>query len=678
MPSRAAARYPTVTAVLLLLGLPALYGQRVGARMWALAGEVDTAAPYFSTQHPGLLYLAVPLSVLGALVLVLAPGLLLALALDQARSFETWLLKGFCWSLLVLGVVAAAVQGLTGRPLVGPAFCAAAMACSLAAGGLVWARGRRRDLAWPEFDAPTLVSIIAFPLLLVVALTPKFFWESLNGDGAHAFEAARLLLHRPLPFWPAGAGHVSPFPGLNSSLFCYPTAWFLRIFGEYECGVRLPYLLFLVLFFAGLMAVAREPRVQSGPARTPGGTHNAWVIVLVWISLASYSLVMAYSATYDPYCSDIGLPATQDTLLLVCFLGLVVCYLRQEWLWVGVFTLFCLLASPGGPLLAGGWWLALAVGSRRRNWGQLARFGTLLAAAVLLTALLPRMLELFGLPAPGKEHTTGALLSKFRYAVFDDFRRVLWVVVPAGSYPAAVLFSWRRADDGTRALLVLWLLTFVMYYFMAFVALHYFVPAMLLPLVAFWRHHRLERWAKPEPMLLACYFAALVALGLGTPQGSAIYTGTREVGSTVDARGLPGYATMEPQYFHGMDLLEQLFVPGWNPEVPARAYAGSAAAWSFYAQRARPGTRREYALLPPHTPAPPGGQRIAANEDAVLYVRDRAAWEAQRALQPADSNGRALYAVPRDVLFHREGAFEALRIIDIKDLLKSSDDTEGR
>ena len=74
------------------------------------------------------------LSVFTLLVLVLAPGLLLALALDQAPSFELWLLRGFCWSVVVLGLVVAAVQGLTGAPLVGSAFCLVTLACTLAAG----------------------------------------------------------------------------------------------------------------------------------------------------------------------------------------------------------------------------------------------------------------------------------------------------------------------------------------------------------------------------------------------------------------------------------------------------------------------------------------------------------------------------------------------------------------
>lgn len=669
MGPRPPTRYLITTAVLLALGLPALLGPAVGEQMWELATVIDSSQPYFSWVRPGLLYASLPLAVLGSLVLVLAPGLLLALGLGQAHTFELWLLRGFCWSLVVLGLVVAGVQALTGAPLVGSAFCLTALACTLAAGLFAVLRARTRDLAWPSLDRAAVLSVFVMPLLLLIPLTPKFFWESLNGDGAHAFEAARLLLHYPLPFWPGDAGHVTPFPGLNSSLFCYPTAWFIRIFGEYESGVRLPYLLFVVLLFAGLRAVALEGRPRL---------LNGWCTLLMWLSLGSYTLVMAYSATYDPYCSDIGLPATQDTLLVACFLGLVVSHLRRELGWTALFALACLLGSPGGALLVAGWFAALIVGPRVREWRRLANYGALVAAVVVLVALLPAALELLSLPAPGQEHTTGALLSKFRYVLLTDTSRLLWVLVPAGIYPATILVTVLRADDGTRALVALWLAILAMYYFMAFVSLHYFVPAMLLPLAAFWRHHRPEEWANGPPMLLGCGFAVIVALGLGTPTGPALYMGAREVGSHVDGSGLPGYERQSAEYFRGMDLLEQLFVLGWSPEVPDRAYAGSAIAWNFYGQRAPAEARRNYVLLPPQATPPAAALRVAQNDDAALYVLDKALWEAHRALQPANSLGRPLYAISRDLLFRRQTAFETLPIIDIKALLRSSDDSVDR
>jgi len=133
-------------------------------------------------------------------------------------------------------------------------------------------------------------------------------------------------------------------------------------------------------------------------------------------------------------------------------------------------------------------------------------------------------------------------------------------------------------------------------------------------------------------------------------------------------------AAMEPAYFRGMQLLEDLFLPGWKHEVPGQAYAGAALSWSFYAQRApKDEQRTNYVLAGAGDPAPEGALRVASNDEAALYVLDEARWESHRRMQPAGSQGRALYAVPRDLLFHRQRAFQRYQIIDVKGLISKKD-----
>ena len=52
--------------VLALLSLPVLWAPGVGAAMDVLGRVIDPAQPYFSTADLALLYLRMPLSVLGA------------------------------------------------------------------------------------------------------------------------------------------------------------------------------------------------------------------------------------------------------------------------------------------------------------------------------------------------------------------------------------------------------------------------------------------------------------------------------------------------------------------------------------------------------------------------------------------------------------------------------------
>ncbi len=651
--------------LLLLLGLPALLAAQAGHAVWSLFDQVDPAAPYFSGLAPGLLYVALPLVVLSSLVLVMTPGLLLAAALGRPDSPEEWLLKGFALSVVVLGAATAAVQAVLGRPLVGTGFVTLASTCSLAAAVLAWWRAKRDPFPLPSCGLGYLAALVGVPLLFLVALIPKFFWEGFNGDGAHAYEATRLLLFQSLPFWPEGAGNAGAYPGMNSLLYLLPGSWFLRLFGEIEASTRLPYLLFMGLLFAAVVGVAREARRE----------HLRFAdYALIWMGIVSFSLVMAYSATYDPYCSDIGLPATQDALLLACFLGLVLAFLRDEKGWMVLWSAFTLLCSPAGPLLLGAWLAAVVLTFRPRPWRRIGFLCGGVAACMALMAAAPALLAQVGLPAPGQEHATGALLSKFRYVLPTDFRRLLFLVLPCGVYPALALIQWRRADDAARALLVVTLLVFGIYYLMAFVSLHYFVPAMVLPLAIFWRSQRTVEWKLGLPAVAACAGLALFAIVVALPRSAAIYTGTRTVGASLDASRLEGYEHMDASYFRGMQLLEDLFVPGWGLDVPQTAYAGAALSWSFYAQRApRDEQETTYVLANAKTPAPKGALRVATDGEASLWVLDEDCWESHRTMQPAGSRGHSVYAVPRDLLFRRQRAFERYRIIDVKGLISRRD-----
>ncbi len=646
---------------LIALSLLAFLAPGVGADMAALYERIDPSQPYLGWSDPLLLYVRLPLSVLGVGVLVMSPGLLLAQALKLCTTLAGWLFFGFVLSLIGLSALAALVQSILGGPLVGTGFVVLALGASvLLTAYLAW-RAPAVDPLADRSARAELAVLCAGALVFLVVLAPKFFWESFNGDGAHAFEASRLLLHQALPFWPEGAGDVRVFPGMNSALFTWPNSWFLRLYGETEAGVRLPFVLELVVLYAALVCV-----IETGGA---GRRLGAAARCLIGLGITSYALVMAYSATYDPYCSDIGLPATQDTLLVVCFLGVALASERERTGWLALFCLLTLLASPAGPMLLGAWLLALALGSRERRWSRLARCASCAAGAFLLAALLPRALEALGLPGPGAEHRAGQLLKKLRYLQLLDLQRFVFLVVPVGFYPVLGLFAWRRGDDLVRALTAVVALVFAFYYLIAFVSLHYFVPAMLLPLAIFWRR-RLARPdpTLPRPALAACLAFALAAVALSLPRTRAIYTAAREVGARVEVRGLPGYERLRIETLRASDLLAALFTPGWLPEVPERAYAGSALSWNHYAHRAGPAEQPSYLLLGRGAGLGPG-PALAQNEVAELHVLDPQAWQAQRAMRPEDCRGLGLYTLPRDVLFARQEAFERLLVLDLRLLI---------
>jgi hypothetical protein len=627
-------------------GLLALLAPSVGERMAELARRVDPLQPYWPAEEPLLVYASTPLAVFGALWLVLAPGRALARRAGLGSSFATRLPFALAFSLATLVPLVWILRFVFGAPLDALTFTLSALALGAP---LEWAANARPAGSQERGAEP--IAMFAAGIAFLVALVPKFFFESFNGDGAHAFEASRLLLHQPLPFWPAGAGEVGAFPGLNSVLFTFPNAWFLALFGEHESAVRVPLVLYLLVLYGCIAALCEHgaPRKLDPSARA-----------LIGAGVASFGLIQAYSATYDPYCSDIGLPATQDSLTMIACFGAGLALARRSAIWTCVFAGMTLLASPNGALLVAVLAAAAFASTRPITLAPwIPRAAAVLLALALFVAA-PRLLEALGLPAPGAEHSSTRLLDKFKHLQVWDPQRFLFLALPAGVYPMLGFLAWRSGDAVVRTWILVTLAVFATFYALAYVSLHYFVPVMLTPLVFFWRA-RLVSVAEGRPLLssgafASCALLASLSVVLALPASSAIYTSSRDVGELVALEGLEGYERCEPAAFEASDLLAKVFTPGWNPKVPGEAHAGSSIAWNFYAQRARARPGERVFVLRANDLAPRDAPAIEENASARLYVLDERRARELRALQPTNSLGRSLYLVPRAVLFGRREA----------------------
>lgn len=632
-------RVLTVVATVGLLSLPALVDPGGVARAVALAG--GGAWP----QAPGalgwaLLYLWVPVLAVSSLALVLGPGLLLALAIGAARTVSQWLLLGLALATVGVSLVVEAFEAVAGAPLLGRGFAAEALALSVAAGLVAIVRAGRGGVAVPrEGSGPVVAAGLALVVALLVGLLPKFLWESFNGDGAHAHEAARLLLFQAVPFWPAGAGNVGNYPGVATFLASYPTAWFLRLFGEVEAASRLPYLLFLGAgLYPALLAAIEVARSERLRPSVP------WLVAL---GLAVFSVVMAYSATYNPYHADIALPATQDALVLAWFLGFAVAFVERRPAALAGFGALSYFTSPAGLVLLGFWIIAafLFLPGHRRGW-VLGGLGVV-AACVLLGRLAPGMLAALGLPQPGLEHSTGGLAKRFLDLQWRQWRRVLFVVIPGGIVPALSLLLWRRLDPVARTLAAVTAAQFALFYVQRRSSLHYFAPAMVLPIAVCWRTLPAagRRWVVP-----AAAAAAVLALIGSVPRAAGAHTAARAVGTRLEDR-LGGYDEGDPRVFRRSELLSRLFFRDSHRAVPDSGYGGSPLSWIYYAHRARAG-RAAYVLQAEADPAPIGGRLIAAADSAALYVVDDAAYEQDRTAR-YPRHIAAVYQLPKQTLFAR-------------------------
>ncbi|MFZ5625335.1 MAG: hypothetical protein ACOY71_13075, partial [Gemmatimonadota bacterium] len=581
-----------------------------------------------------------PLVAVSAGVLLLAPGLLLVRGFRGVVGAGDWVLRSLAVSIGLVSAAATIAQVGFGVSLRGRAFgllvvglAAAAFAASLLA-------ARPEPGRFSRADRHALVAMLVLPAGLTAVLAPKFLWESFNGDGSHAYEAARLLLSAPGPFWPPEAGGVATYPGLKTFLVSYPLSWFLRLFGETEASVRLPFLLFLAAgVHAGVVALIDVGRAARGAA-------DRW---LVWIGLVVFTLVMAYSATYSPYSADLALPGAADALFIAWFLGLAWAFLTGRFVWVAAFALLTYATSPGGLVLVALWLGATMLVVRPRPLRPAAVALGMIVLCLLAERAGPAVLGALGLPAPGTEHGTGTLAERLLRVQWTDWKRFIYVIVPCGIAPALAVLAWRKQDPVARAVTLVALAQFAFFFVQARVSLHYFAPAMVLPLVVYWRIAGQE----PGPVAARYRWAAvaggLVAAGASLPGDLRPFTAAREVGMTIEDR-IGGYDRSNPEGFRAAELLHELFPTEAGRQVPDRLYGGSHLQWLHYANR--PGGRRQvnYVLQRAGDPPPPGMRLAAARNGAALYMADDSVLARQQVLHPGSSIAR-IYRISRRTLF---------------------------
>lgn len=672
-PARAAPRRftPRQLLVLACAWLPVVLGRDAVARAAALHGLAASPNPYFIPGQALLLYVAAPIVLVSACVAIMTPGLLLTRS-SAAGGASAWIMRAFGVTLPLVSAAASFAQLASGTRIVGAAFLAVLAVVSIAALGiprLVEALGVQR-LAGVDDGAdsePTTSGqraavvglLIAVPAGLFVALAPKFLWESVNGDGGHAMLTAKLAVRQFLPFWDPSAGDVASFPGLSTVLFAYPASWFVRLFGETEVAIRAPYLLVLAATHAAIVAVASH-------GRTP---LRAGSQALVWMGLAVYTVVQAYSATYDPYSADLSMPGLPDTLQVFTFLGVVHAHLARRWGWCALFLALTLVSSPSGLMLVVFWLGGIVLCGGPAERGSALRLLGGLIALMLALAVTPAVLEALSLPVPGREHGVTGLLRRFRYLQFTEWRRFLWVLVPCGIFPfLAVASGWRRIDAAGRALMLVAAALFLVFFVQAFVSLHQFAPAMLLPLAAMWRGDWSGRtiWQSPA----AAAPLALLALLLSLPTHAAPILAARQIGQSIQRPAGDGDG-LDPASLRRLELLSTLFPKDFEPAVPHEVYGGSPLAWGVYAHRnPETGDDTNYVLGALDDPAPPGARRHAGNDDGVLYVRSDAVWQRHRALRPATPAGSWLYGTPRTRLFGTWPLEDGPWVLDVRKTLE--------
>ena len=651
--SIAAAGVLFAAAVLLLLAL-----RNVPQRAEALFADALPPQPYFVADHFLLLYVLLPLAIVAAVVVMLAPGMFLVLATGGARDLAHLVLKGTLASFLVHAGTFSALKLFIDQP---SRAAWTALLCAAGAAAWLWlawrhGRGRPAGVAGAPGDWRRLGWILALPALITVALLPVLVWQDLNPDGLEALTTGRSLNELILPRLPTGelAGL-----GLGMVTIAFPVHWFIACFGTVDAAARLPVVLYLPLLLAAVLALA-----ELGAARRLCRLEEGVLVV----ALAAFLVTMAYSDTYHLYSADLASPANIDilaTALMVATLGFL---FGGETGWFLLTALFTYFTRPTALPLLGFAFIAVALGVREGRHGLLLRIAAALAlclvAGLVFDKVLPRLMGV------AFAQDAASLGGRIRFLRFDDVRRVLFVVIPCGILPALALGAWKRQDAIARVVTLVAAQYFLFFYVLAFVALHHFAPVMVLPLVVYWRVVLAQ--SRRGWLTGAAYAAAAVALWLSLPRTFAVDRSIRAIGRQTVWR-VGDYDGAYQDYraaFRHKNLLDTLFLPfNLNPD-PSRNRLGTPWAQIHYSRRpAVPDSLTNYLGQPRTDPAPAGFTQVAGDSAVAVYVRDQARWLRDRSSPPTTVFRSPLYDIPRETLFSFWGRRAGGQYLDVKAVL---------
>lgn len=587
------------------------------------------------------LYILAPAVVLCTLFTLLAPAAVFLVVAGAARSWTALPAQALCLSLPLLAVSTSLVKLFAALT---PIIFLLTIAVLDAVGLLVALFRMRRGRCAPVAVVPAAFQrrcLWAALLVggLLIALMPKFFWENFNDDGIQALECGRLLSTQHLPIWDAETNKMYGFPGITTLAFVFPVSWFVQLYGPYEIAARAPHLLYLIVLFFAVLDL-----IEMGARRAAG----VGVECAVALALATYTVAMAYSASYDPYSADIAQPGARETLLLAMFLGACAAYWSHRNLWFIAFAFATFTSSPSGmPLLALlgilGWFSGRKSRSSHTAW--------------MLVALSVCALGAFAWKAVAgpSEHSAGYLARRLLFWHFTDVKRLLILLVPCGFLPIIALLRPRRREALGWLLSLVCLIYFAFFYAQAFVALHYFAPAMVLPVIVFWRS-RLQaptpsRWPVPLAITGCC-----VALWLSLPRDLVVKQSMRALGQQTDLRIGHYSADFQPTLERAAALFASAFTLDWDLMDPATEWGGQPAAWLYYASRPkRQGTQVQFLAQPAFLAPPEGFRKLGGSARDVLYVCDMGAFQQWRSNPPRADYAAFVYRLPRTTLFRHFG-----------------------
>ncbi len=622
--------------------------------------------PYFVYDHIGLLYLLTPLVFLSSIIFLLLPGILITLVIGNERKLSPLILKGFGSSFILILISTSIVKLLSGGTINSAKFIFIVIILSIGSWSLLFIKilkGKKVNFLLADGnERRRLFWFGGIPTLLILFLLPVIFWQDFNPDGLEALLLGRSLSDYIIPRLPVGSGVMGLGLGMFTS--AYPTHWFIMLFGPIEASARFPFLLYMLILFYSLVALIewRRPRNLSFTEES-----------VLFLSISVYAVTMCFNDAYHLYYADIASPASIDTLSIVSLVALAFFLIsNQRWwflLWVGI----AYFTRPTGLLFLIIFGIGLAISDRsiiKDRWKLIvAAIGLCLLILIFYEKLYATWMvggeEFLGTPSTG-------ILDRLHFIKLNDYSRFLYILIPVGILPALSLLLFRLQDPIGRTITIISIIYFLFFYIQAFVALHHFVPAMIFPIVVFWR----LMLKRPKQLRLLCVatLGVFISLLLSFPRDFHVDRKVRIIGS--ETKYLVGnyrdgnYSGYWKAFKH-KGLLYSLFSHVFQVEDPSKEFICSPNAIIHYASQMDDSTRNiNYVVQLISDPPPEGFSQIDDNGEAVVYVKNVDRWNSHR-FQSFQTNSRSrLYNIPRETLFQAYGVGRRNDIINVREYIK--------
>ncbi len=619
-----------------------------------LGMEIANAYPAVS---PPVRWLLLPLLVSALSWVLLAPGVLLLASMRSEISLAQLVLLGFGLShvLLIVATSLGKVAGIV--PFTRTPFLATTGLLVAATASLYAYRAHRAEAR--RFSREDLVPACAIMLIGAVfaaAFLPELFWQDISDDGFEAVEIGRALQWVVVPRFPVSSGFLGL--GIGMITMAWSNHWWMLVLGPIEAAARLP-----ITLHAGALTAGIAVLTELGAGRR--------LLAREWMALTSavacVLIVLSFNASYGLYFADISSPPAFEAMVVALFCGMLYTAWTKQWSWFLLFGTLGALARPTallvGVLAAAAMWLVV-----RDRRGDAVRLGVYTVVAFLLAYVSYEVVAARALrETAGIGYQSGGLLGRFRFLTISDPVRLLWVILPAGIAPWLAMLAWRWQDPFARVITIVSIAYAVLFLPLAFTNLHQFVPAMLLPLIVYWRLalRQPPAWRWTVVATMGC----LLSLATALPRDRRIDRVSRATGTAIDYRigRFDGDFAAYREALRASESVLSILPRDWRSDL-TEGRSGERELLYYAMQPKPPNTQINYVIQRPDAPPPAAMTPIDSGKGWSAFVADTARWRAARAQTSSLRWRRPAYDVSPQVMWSFVGVPANAYDVDVRAL----------